>query len=111
MPPKGCRNARRARRAPAPTISPQDIAEDNLPRCQCPGCPNSAMPIADDFFNNSSMAMVAIVRNGVTIAVGKFTGWALEQLMVPGDRLYFNDSREVIFQGPASESEESAETG
>ena len=112
MAPKARQVARRARRANNATTvaTPHDIAVDNLPCCEQPGCQNRAMPIADDFFREMDSAVIAIVRNGVTFAVGKFTGCALTRLMEPGDVLYFNDSREVIFQGPASSSdEESAE--
>ena len=80
------------------------------PKCQHPGCLNSAEPLASEILAAATNNVIAIQRQGNLVAVGKFSNWALTQLLQPGDVLYFDNRPPVTVQScPESSEEESAE--
>ena len=97
MPPKG-RNNRRARPIPSNTVMPPE--EEGPVRCEHPGCNCEAAPLtALDMLRATDGDLSCISRQQEgewrQIAVGKFSEWALSQLIQPGDRLLFGDGRRI----------------
>ena len=78
------------------------------PKCQHPGCQNAAEPLASEILEASTRNVLAIQREGSLVAVGKFSNWALTQLLRPGDVLFFDNRPSVVVQPfPESSEEES----
>ena len=89
-----------------PTLD-QSTAEMIMPpdgpvRCEMPGCNCDAAPLSSlDMLRDTRGDILCISRQqGDTgewrqIAVGKFSEWAVEQLVVTGDRILFSDGRRI----------------
>ena len=76
------------------------MPSDEPVRCEHPGCNCEAAPItAFDMLRETDGDVVCISRQQEgqwrQIAVGKFSEWALGQLIQPGDRLLFSDGRRI----------------
>ena len=112
MPPKGCRNVRRRPSARPVTgiVQPDDVVHGNLPLCAHPGGRNRAEPIASDWLREYDAALLVIMREGRMVAVGRFSTWALEQLMQPGDIVQYDDGRRMEFMRQVHSEEETTGT-
>ena len=98
MAPKARNNRRRGMPVPSNTVMPPE--EDGPVRCEHPGCNCEAAPLsALDMLRATSGDLVCISRQQAgewrQIAVGKFSEWAVEQLVVTGDRILFSDGRRI----------------
>ena len=98
MPPKGRRTRRTLSQSTAEMIVPPDVPV----RCDVPGCNCDAEPVSSlDMLRDTRGDILCISRQqGDTgewrqIAVGKFSEWAVEQLVVTGDRILFSDGRRI----------------
>ena len=73
---------------------------DGPVRCEHPGCNCEAAPLTSlDMLRSTDGDIVCISREQEgqwrQIAVGKFSEWALSQLIQPGDRILFGDGRRI----------------
>ena len=98
MPPKG----RRARRTLDQSTAEMLMPPDGPVRCDIPGCNCDAAPLSSlDMLRDTRGDILCISRQQEgtgewrQIAVGKFSEWAVEQIVVTGDRILFSDGRRI----------------